>query len=132
MAHSLMEELGGETLSQEEFRNLAEAAFDRFLKEHPPLIPENVPAVKDQFVEMMETAWEMDPGREVLLEEEDVCCTHESGVQIHGFPDRVEQLEDGSCLIVDFKTKRRRLLWLTFPWRLFHQGIPRQIHERRL
>lgn len=107
LAHSLMEELGGEMLSREEFRNLAEAAFDRFLKEHPPLIPENVPAVKDQFVEMMETAWEMDPGREVLLEEEDVCCTHESGVQIHGFPDRVEQLEDGSCLIVDFKTKRR-------------------------
>ena len=56
---------------------------------------------------MMVTAYEMDPNREVLLKEEDVQCTHESGVELHGYPDRVERLEDGSCLIVDFKSKRR-------------------------
>lgn len=107
LSHSLLEEIGGAQISLEDFISLSGTYFDRFLKEHPALVPENVPAVKDQFIEMMVTAYEMDPNREVLLKEEDVQCTHESGVELHGYPDRVERLEDGSCLIVDFKSKRR-------------------------
>ena len=107
LSHSLMEELGGTDMSREDFLALSQDYFDRFIREHPPLIPENVPAVKEQFLEMMETAYDMDPHREVALEEEDICCTHESGVRIHGYPDRVEKLEDGTYLIVDFKSGRR-------------------------
>ena len=107
LAHALMEQLGGSELTQEEFRERAEESFERFLKTHPALIPENVPAVKEDFLDMMETAYQMDPHREVVLEEEDVHCIHESGIRLHGLPDRVERLEDGSCLIVDFKSKRR-------------------------
>jgi ATP-dependent helicase/DNAse subunit B len=106
LAHSLMEALGGEALDAAAFREKSEEYFDRFLKEHPPLIAENVPAVREQFLEMMETAYEMDPHREVALEEEDIYCTHESGVKIHGFPDRVEKLDDGTYLVVDFKSGR--------------------------
>ena len=106
LAHSLMEELGGSEMSREEFLTLSQEYFDRFLAEHPPLIAENVPPVKEQFLEMMETAYDMDPHREVALEEEDIRCTHESGVRIHGFPDRVERLKDGTYLIVDFKSGR--------------------------
>ena len=106
LAHALMEELGGTDMSREAFLSLSEQYFDRFIREHPPLIEENVPPVKEQFLEMMETACSMDPHREVALEEEDISCTHESGVRIHGFPDRVEMLEDGTCLIVDFKSGR--------------------------
>ena len=54
----------------------------------------------------MESAYGMDPHREVALEEEEISCTHESGVRIHGFPDRVEKLEDGTYLVVDFKSGR--------------------------
>jgi CRISPR-associated protein Cas4 len=102
-----MEELGNTSPGKEEFLKLSEEAFDRFLSSHPPLVAENVPAVREQFLDMMETAYETDPRREVILEEEDIHCTHESGVRIHGFPDRVEKLEDGSCLIVDFKSGRQ-------------------------
>ena len=104
LAHSLMEALGREAMDAGGFRKKSEEFFDRFLKEHPPLIAGNVPAVRDQFLEMMETAYEMDPRRYVALEEEDIYCTHESGVKIHGFPDRVEKLDDGTYLIVDFKS----------------------------
>ena len=107
LAHSLMEALGGEFMDAEPFRKMSAEYFDRFLKKHPPLIPENVPAVREQFLEMMETAREMDPQREIALEEEDISCTHESGVKIHGFPDRVEKLDDGTYLVVDFKSGRR-------------------------
>ena len=71
-----------------------------------PLIAENVPPVRDQFLEMMETAYEKDTHRKIVLEEEDIYCTHESGVKIHGYPDRVEKLDDGTYLIVDFKSGR--------------------------
>jgi CRISPR/Cas system-associated exonuclease Cas4 (RecB family) len=106
MAHSLMEELGNTTITGDEFQKMAERSFDKFISEKPPLISGKVEAEKEQFMEMMETAYEMDPHREVVLEEENVHCVHESGVKIHGFPDRVEKLDDGTCLIVDFKTGR--------------------------
>lgn len=106
LAHSLMEELGGTSMDKTAFMRLSGEYFDRFLKEHPPLITENVTAVREQFLEMMDTAYEMDPCREVALEEEDISCMHESGVKIHGFPDRVEKLDDGNYLIVDFKSGR--------------------------
>ena len=106
LAHSLMEALGGETMDAAAFRKKAGEYFDRFLSEHPPLIAENVPAVREEFLEMMETAYAMDPRREIALEEENICCTHESGVKIHGFPDRVEKLDDGTYLVVDFKSGR--------------------------
>ena len=107
LAHSLMEVLGGSSMSKEAFMKLSEEYFDRFLAGHPPLINENVYLVKGQFLDMMETAYERDPHREVVLEEKDISCLHESGVKIHGFPDRVEKLDDGSYLVVDFKSGRR-------------------------
>ena len=106
LAHSLMEALGRETMGADTFRKKAAEYFDRFLKEHPPLIAENVSAVRDQFLEMMDSAYNMDPHREITLEEEDIYCTHESGVKIHGFPDRVEKLDNGTYLVVDFKSGR--------------------------
>lgn len=75
-----------------------------FTSNKPPLIAEKAGAAKEQFREMMETAYEMDPHRETLLKEEEIHCVHETGVRIHGYPDRVEKKEDGSCLIADFKS----------------------------
>ena len=51
LAHSLMEALGGESMDAAAFREKSEEYFERFLKEHPPLIAENVPAVREQFLE---------------------------------------------------------------------------------
>ena len=106
MAHSLMEQLADNDLSCEDFLKLSGEFFDRYIAEHPPLIPDKVDAEKDSFLEMLENAYKTDPHRKVILKEEDIHCTHSSGVKLHGFPDRVEKLEDGSLLIVDFKTGR--------------------------
>ncbi len=107
LAHSLMEDLGNSGITGDEFRKKASESFDSFISENPPLIADKAQAVKDQFLQMMDTAYEMDPHREVALKEADVNCVHESGVKIHGLPDRVEKLDDGSYLIVDFKTGRK-------------------------
>lgn len=108
MAHSLMELLADSPMDKEEFIKTSGEYFDRYIDEHPPLIVKNVENKRHQFLEMMELAFDNDPHREVLLKEEDIHCTHEtSGIKIHGFPDRVEKLDDGTCLIVDYKTGNR-------------------------
>ena len=106
LAHSLMEELGNSDMSLEDFLKLSGEYFDRFIAQHPPLVAQGAEAEKEQFLDMMETAYNMDPHREVVLEEEDIHSVHETGVKLHGYPDRVEKLDDGSYLIVDFKTGR--------------------------
>ena len=107
LAHSLMELLADEpNMSLDDFKVKAGEYFDRYIDEHAPLISKNVEPKKAQFIEMMENAYNTDPKprREVVLKEEDIHCEHEVGIKLHGFPDRVERLEDGTCLIVDYKT----------------------------
>ena len=106
LAHSLMERLANSDMSREEFIRISEEYFDRYIVENPPLIMENVAEAKADFIEMMETAFDSDLHREVVLKEEDIHCDHPSGVRIHGLPDRVEKLDDGTYVIVDFKTGR--------------------------
>lgn len=108
MAHSLMEELGNSDMSLEDFLKMSGEYFDRFIEQHPPLVAQNAEAEREQFLDMMETAYNMDPRREVVLKEENIHCVHESGVRIHGFPDRIEKLEDGSYLVVDFKSSKSK------------------------
>ncbi len=107
LAHSLMEQLAESDMSLEEFLKLSGEFFDRYIAQHPPLLTEKIPNVKAEFLDMMQTAFNGDPHRNVVLAEEDIECKHSTDVTIHGFPDRVELLEDGTCLIVDFKTGRK-------------------------
>ncbi len=104
LAHALMEELANSKIGKEAFLTLSEEAFDRFIKSHPPLIEQNVEAEKIQFLDMMGTAYDMDPHRDVLFVEHELSGEHESGVKIKGILDRVEKLDDGTCLVVDFKS----------------------------
>lgn len=103
LAHALMERLGNVPMTEEDFIKLSGEYFDHFLAEHPPLIPEHTEPKKQQFLEMMATAYEMESHREILQQETEIRGVHESGVKLHGFPDRVEKLEDGSFRIIDFK-----------------------------
>lgn len=106
LAHLLMEQLANTDISRDNFLHMSEEYFDIFVAQNPPLIMENIPAAKVDFLEMMEIAYDNDPGREVALKEEDIHYTHSAGVKLRGFPDRVEKLDDGSYIVVDFKSGR--------------------------
>ncbi len=107
LAHELMEKLGTEHPDKDTFLKMAGTAFDRFLLVRPPVHTDDGERQKQRFLRMMRNAYETDPGRDVALSEEDVTVKHPSGVTLHGIPDRVEKIEDGRYLIVDFKTGRR-------------------------
>lgn len=107
MAHSLMELLGRDHLSEDDFLKKAEEAFDQFLKSRPPVHDDDGEREKKQFLRMMKNAWEQDPGLDIALSEEEKKVAHPSGITLKGIPDRVEKTEDGRYRIIDFKTGRR-------------------------
>lgn len=104
LAHSLMEQLANTTMTREEFVRLSEEYFDRFMLINPPLIKENIAVVKNQFLLMMNAAYQGDSHRNVIFMENRLSATHDSGVMLYGYPDRVELLEDGNVAIIDYKT----------------------------
>ena len=111
LVHSLMEYLSKHKMSKQEFLSLGKETFDKYMKICVPLINEKIDSVREEFVEMLENGYQMDEDnkREVMFAEEDIEVTHlESGVVIHGFPDRVEKLGNGKAVIVDFKTERKK------------------------
>ena len=111
MAHSLMERLGQEELSKEELLRRAGEAFDRFMAKNPPLTTHSLQREKEDFLELMGMAFDQDAAgirTSVLLAEEDIEAVHqESGVKLHGLPDRVELTGGQEARIVDFKTGRQ-------------------------
>lgn len=110
LVHALMEQLANQKISEDKFLELAEKHFDRFLDSHPALIDHRVTTEKDQFLAMMTKAYQMDGNNrsKVILKEEDIRETHSTGIRLHGYPDRVEELEDGSVMVVDYKTSKKQ------------------------
>lgn len=106
LVHSMMEYLSKhQDLSKKEFLELGKKAFDDFAKIKVPLIVDDIQRNKNDFLEMLENGYLMDKAHnyELALAEEDIKIEHESGLIIHGFPDRVEKLND-EYVVVDFKT----------------------------
>lgn len=108
LAHTCMEQLANSGMTQDEFLKLAGEFYDSFIDEHPPVMKEKIHADRIQFMDMMETAYIRNSGRPVVLKEEDIHCVHETGVKLHGFPDRVEDMGNGTYQVVDYKTKRKK------------------------
>lgn len=104
LAHALMERVTNTTMTEDEFLTLAEEYFDRFIMENPPLIMENVLRAKNSFLDTMSGAYGLRPLGQVIAQEQDIHCTHESGVKLFGYPDCVEKLDDGTCRIIDYKS----------------------------
>lgn len=105
IAHLVFEFLDKSKVSKEEFVDLGEKYFDIYFDEHPVLVSDQIKNVKKDFLDMIADAYDSDPGNEIVLQEQDIKCKHnESGVSIHGYPDRVEKLSDGSLLIADYKS----------------------------
>ena len=108
LAHSCMEQLANNKMTLEEFKKLSGEFFDRFIAEHPPLMPDKIDAERKEFLETMEKGYIGNPhDREVVLKEEELHYEHETGVKLKGFPDRVEKDPDtGKYIVVDYKTGR--------------------------
>ncbi len=105
LAHYLLETLDkSKVKTKEEFGLIAAQRFNEYLIIRYPNNFVTADLAKEQFVEMMENAYEMEGDSKTLFREEDIITVHESGITIHGFPDKVIENPDGTVRVIDYKT----------------------------
>ena len=97
---------------------LAGQAFDEYLIMNPPDNAVLASKERKEFIDMMGNAYQMEGYYKTVIAEEDVFCVHaESGVRIHGFPDKVidtgiDYTPEGALdcyrnyVVIDYKTGR--------------------------
>lgn len=106
IAHSLLENRDP-SMPLDEFKKLARSAFLEYFISHPIGSEAKINKAADDFEDMMENAFNMEIESigTPALKEKNIVCTHkESGIRIHGFPDKVEKLPDGRYRVIDYKT----------------------------
>ncbi len=136
LAHSVMKWMAVQPSlpSKEEFIAKAGCVFDDFLKEYVPLNEAKAQRERKGFLDVVGNLYDIDPKNKVVSAEEWCEGEHETGIKLHGYPDRVEKDKDGNYLIADFKTgnnlKHKKddidscLQVVAYAYMLEKQGIP--------
>ena len=108
MAHDLLEHLDKTITSLPDFLVECEKRFNEYMIFNPS---DNAALVKnccDNFIKMMQNAYEMERNEVTAFREKDIYYTDpNTGIGIHGFPDKVIKNSDGTYRIVDYKTGRK-------------------------
>ena len=107
LAHLLLEHLDKKIITnKEKFADLAKQAMNDYFIIHQNDNSSVKEKAKEEFAETMMNAYEMEGTEEAVLKEEDNGCYHEeTGLLIHGLPDKVIQ-HGKEYKIVDYKTGR--------------------------
>ena len=106
LAHELMENFSLE-MSKEEFLKLSEKKFKEYLVMHTSENPQGEDEKLNEFLFMMSNGYDMEKkeNQPSVLREEDLLAIHEpTQLRIHGFPDKVVRLSDGTYRVEDYKT----------------------------
>ena len=109
IVHSLMEHLDVEKTSLPDFLAECEQRFREYFVMHVVDNEALIDSELEDFLEIMTNGYEMtqEDNRPTLLAEVDNGCFHEdTGLLIHGLPDKVVDNGDGTCTVIDYKTGR--------------------------
>lgn len=108
LAHILLENLDKNQTSKPVFLKDCEKVFNEYLIINPIDNPSLVNAKKKEFLDMMDNAWEMESYQSTIIKEKNLCSLHEeSGVKIHGLPDKVIITSHKNLHVIDYKTKNK-------------------------
>ena len=108
IAHELMEHLDKNATDKTTFLKVVEARFDDYLIFHPAESEAVAKVEKEDFVDMMSNAYDMEEYSTVETAEKDYYCVHtESGVKIHGLPDKIIKVKPDHFVVIDYKTGRK-------------------------
>lgn len=108
LAHEMMELYAkNPSMTESEFLSAGAKLFDRHLAQRPPIHEVDAAAERQGFSDMLSLAYEHARSARGIRPESSLCVTHTSGVRLNGRPDRLEQREDGTYTVVDYKTKRK-------------------------
>lgn len=114
LVHSVIEAFsfrGRERVSKEELLREAGNAFDRFLRERPPITPEDADDIKEEFLETIAFSYDQNEDDEnILVREAHLSALFDDKLSVAGYPDRIASVkgDDDGYTVVDFKTGRTR------------------------
>ena len=107
LAHELLEHLDKKAMSKADLLKEADKRFEDYLIFHPAESAALAETAKTEFLDMMSTAYDMEGTLEVETAEKDYYYLHkESGVRIHGFPDKIFKTKPNHFIVVDYKTSK--------------------------
>lgn len=105
IAHELLEHLDKSKTSLHAFKEIAGDRFDEYLLFNYCDNPVLIKKCKEDFLDMMSTAYSLEEGKQAAFREKDIYYTDpNSGITIHGFPDKVIENTDGTYRVIDYKT----------------------------
>ncbi len=108
LAHGLLETLVKTPDGEAAFLQEAERRFDEYLVFHPTETPALAIAEKEEFLQMMRNAYQMEESKPIAEAEEEIFQKHDpSGLCIRGRPDKVVKVAPGIVRIIDYKTGHR-------------------------
>jgi len=108
LIHKILEDKEPVHTKEQDFLDYSKKVFNDYLIEHYPLSKDIAQIEYEKFEVYCKNAYEMglNDGT-IILKEKDSTIVHESGLKIHGLPDMVERLNDGTIRVVDYKVKNR-------------------------
>ena len=106
IVHEIMEEYTP-IISKKDFLSISKQKFKEYLIAHPSDNPEQEKVELDDFLDIMSNAYDMEKieNSPSTSREEDFFAFHKgTHLKIHGLPDKVTKLYNGTYRIVDYKT----------------------------
>lgn len=105
IAHELLASFNKETTTIDEFLKRCEKRFKEYFIIHPVDNLALVEKEKENFLKMMQNAYKMEDTAGLAFTEKDkYYLDKKTGITIHGLPDKVIKLKDGTYKVIDYKT----------------------------
>ena len=105
LIHRVMERFDKNKTTFKVFKEKADAEFEKFILQKPPLIPSSKQKAKEDYDRLIEALYKMNPKNKHIASE--IFVRNEiKGIKFKGFFDRLEKDEMGKYILVDYKTGR--------------------------
>jgi len=106
LVHKAMEILVGQYPDEEAFMQNAEQIFARYLTERPPMNDSDADKVKAEFMNTVRNGYNRAVNLRITESEQSIEMQYDCGITVHGRPDSIAELPDGTYRIIDYKTGR--------------------------
>lgn len=108
LVHQAMEFCSGKLPEHEAFIENAKMIFERYLSERPPMNRQDAKQAHQDFIKAADNGYHAIMDLEITKAEEDIHAEYRCGITVHGRPDALAKLPDGSFRILDYKSGRSK------------------------
>ena len=106
LVHEAMEFLHSHVSDEDAFMENAEQIFARFLTERPPMNQADADKMLADYLSTVKNGYYRAADVNITITEQSIEMKYDCGITVHGRPDAVSELPDGTFRVIDYKTGR--------------------------